>query len=200
MKLTLLKAHLGSNRYDGYPAHHHWMLIAVEPETYQKKILGITIYPGAEWARLILDPRALPWIRDNVTQVGYGFRDLVDPEHRGFYAFGEKGELHDGIDGQVLPGGPGRYLRDVYGTYNNNNGYKPSAELYEIDYNDLKPETRFQTLDQVAVWYKPALQKLIDSGAIQGTGQGFNLSEDMLRTFTIVLNHIEKTNKKEVSV
>lgn len=197
MKLTLLKAHLASNRYDGYPPHHHWMIIAIDPETYQKKILGRTIYPSEDWATLIINPNMLPWIRENVVKVGYGFMEQVEEKHYGYYAFYDK---HDGIDGQLLPGGPGRYLRDVYGTSNNGNGFKPSGELYEIDYDDLRPEARFQTIDQVAVWYKPALQKLIDSGAIQGTGKGFNLSEDMLRVFTVMLKYFEKNNKKETTV
>lgn len=190
MKATVLKAHLAANSYDGYRAHHHWMLIAVEPETYQKKILGRSIYPSAEWKDLILDPYKLPWIKEYVKTVGYGFKKLVDPEHRGFYAFGEKGELHDGIDGQVLPGGPGRYIRDVYGTYTNGNGYKPSGEIYEVELEEKGK--RYQKLDELPSWYRPTIQKLVEEGTLQGTGTGFDLSEDMVRSIVILERILDK--------
>ncbi len=187
MKATLLKAHLPGNSFDGYAAHHHWMLISVEPETYQKKILGRTIYPSAEWKDLILDPNTLDWIRQNVKTVGYGYKEAVEKQHIGFYAFYDK---HDGIDGQVLPGGPGRYIREVYGTYTNVNGYKPSAELYEVDIEEKGK--RYQKFEELPSYYQPTIQKLIDEEVLQGTGSGLDLSEDMVRSLVILDRIINK--------
>lgn len=190
MKVTVLKAHLPNNSFDGYDPHHHWSVLAVEPETYQKKILGRSIYPSAEWKELILDPYTVPWIKQFVKKVGYGFKEQVEKQHVGFYAFYDK---HDGIDGQVLPGGPGRYIRDVYGTYTNVLGYKPSGELYEVELEEKGK--RYQKVEELPVWYRPTVEKLIKEGTLQGSGSGLDLSEDLVRTLVIVERILSKRLK-----
>lgn len=46
--------------------------------------------------------------------------------------------------------------------------------------------TYYKNLDDIPNWYRPAVQKLVDAGAIAGTGDGLNLSEDLCRTLTIL--------------
>ena len=54
----------------------------------------------------------------------------------------------------------------------------------------LEEETmkRYQTLDEIKTdlpWAAPTIEKLIQRGALNGTGQGLDLSEDMIRTLVI---------------
>ncbi len=44
----------------------------------------------------------------------------------------------------------------------------------------------FKTLDDIPEYYREAVKKLVDKGAIVGTGTGLNLSEDLCRAFTIL--------------
>ena len=46
--------------------------------------------------------------------------------------------------------------------------------------------TYYKNLNDIPSWYRPAVQKLVDAGAIAGTGDGLNLSEDLCRTLTIL--------------
>ena len=44
----------------------------------------------------------------------------------------------------------------------------------------------YKTIDEVPEWYKPTIEKLIDSGAIKGTGNNnLNLPEIIVRTLVI---------------
>lgn len=44
----------------------------------------------------------------------------------------------------------------------------------------------FKTLDDVPGYYKDAVQKAVDKGALNGTGDGLNVSEDLCRTLTVL--------------
>ena len=45
----------------------------------------------------------------------------------------------------------------------------------------------YATLKDVPEWYKPAVQKAVDKGALNGTGGGeLNVSEDLCRTLTVL--------------
>ncbi|MCD8357362.1 MAG: hypothetical protein LUE11_12450 [Clostridia bacterium] len=46
----------------------------------------------------------------------------------------------------------------------------------------------YKTFDDIPAYYKEAVKKLIDKGAIAGTSDGLNLSEDICRVFTILNN------------
>ena len=48
------------------------------------------------------------------------------------------------------------------------------------------PMRYFKTLDDIPDYYREAVKKLVDKGAIAGTGTGLNLSEDLCRAFTIL--------------
>ena len=54
---------------------------------------------------------------------------------------------------------------------------------------DLTAPTGYKTIDDVPSYYRTAVQKLIDKGAISGTGNGeLNLSFDLCRALTILDN------------
>ncbi len=44
----------------------------------------------------------------------------------------------------------------------------------------------YKTLGDVLEWYRPTVEKLVDAGALKGTGDGINVSEDLCRTLTIL--------------
>jgi N-acetyl-anhydromuramyl-L-alanine amidase AmpD len=56
----------------------------------------------------------------------------------------------------------------------------PFAEITQEE-----TEMRYNTIDEIPEWGKPTIQKLVTLGALKGTGDGFNISEDMLRMFVI---------------
>ena len=58
---------------------------------------------------------------------------------------------------------------------------KPEEPGKEVD--DM---TYYKTLDDVPEWYKPTVEKLVNAGALQGTGDGLNVSEDFCRTMTVL--------------
>ena len=54
---------------------------------------------------------------------------------------------------------------------------------------DLTAPTVYKTIDDVPTYYRDAVQKMIDRGAISGTGKGeLNLGADICRTLTILDN------------
>lgn len=62
----------------------------------------------------------------------------------------------------------------------------PAGRPEEITEEDDEM-TYYKTLADVPSWYKPAVQKAVDAGALHGTGNGeLNLSEDLCRTLTVL--------------
>lgn len=54
---------------------------------------------------------------------------------------------------------------------------------------DLTAPVMYKTIDDVPTYYRDAVQKMIDRGAISGTGKGeLNLSSDICRSLTILDN------------
>lgn len=51
---------------------------------------------------------------------------------------------------------------------------------------DLKLNKLYKTVEDVPEYYQDTVKKLVDAGAIAGTGDGLNLSEDLCRTLTIL--------------
>lgn len=45
---------------------------------------------------------------------------------------------------------------------------------------------RYQTLEEIPAWGRPAIRAMTESGVLQGTEKGLNLSEDLLRTLVIL--------------
>ena len=60
--------------------------------------------------------------------------------------------------------------------------------------NGMKPRT-YDTLDSVPDWARPTVEKLVESKAIEGTGEGLGLSSDFLRTLVVLdrLGILDKT-------
>ena len=44
----------------------------------------------------------------------------------------------------------------------------------------------YKTLNDVPSYYKDAVKKAVDKGALNGTGDGLNVSEDMCRVLTVL--------------
>lgn len=64
-----------------------------------------------------------------------------------------------------------------------------AAVLNNAGILDLTAPTVYKTIDDVPSYYRDAVQKLIDRGAISGTGNGeLNLSSDLCRALTILDN------------
>ena len=51
---------------------------------------------------------------------------------------------------------------------------------------DLKLNKLYKTVEDVPEYYQDTVKKLVESGAIAGTGTGLDLSEDLCRAFTIL--------------
>ena len=62
---------------------------------------------------------------------------------------------------------------------------RPTFDPEKKEENDTM--TIYKTLNDVPGWYKPAVQKAVDKGALTGTGGGeINVSEDLCRILTIL--------------
>lgn len=65
------------------------------------------------------------------------------------------------------------------------------ARLVEVEAEkpvEPKAEKRYQTLAEIEKslpWAAPTIRKLMECGALNGTGSGLNLSEDMIRVFVV---------------
>lgn len=60
--------------------------------------------------------------------------------------------------------------------------FKKGLEETEL----TKEEVRYGSIGEIPAWGKQSVQKLTDAGALIGTGEGFDLSLDMLRIFVIL--------------
>ena len=131
--MIVLIAHLPSNNYDGYAPHRHIMLLDWTKEEYFRLVTSKgLVYPLPYQQDVIRDPTDLPWVQQNTKfSGGYRYKQPVDKEHRGMYAFGD---YHDGLD--VAPfddnAGPGKFVTFVKGTALNRNGYHASAAIFEL--------------------------------------------------------------------
>lgn len=58
---------------------------------------------------------------------------------------------------------------------------------YDLEKKEGDGVVTYKTLDDVPSWYKPAVQKAVDKGALKGTsGEEINVSEDLCRTLTVL--------------
>lgn len=64
---------------------------------------------------------------------------------------------------------------------------EPETQNQENQDGEEEDMVRYNTVDEMPAYYRDEAQKLIDSGALRGRGDGaLDLSEDMLRTLIIV--------------
>lgn len=153
MKYTLIKAHTPPY-FDGYGDHNHFEILALPPAVYLNKINSEEgkIYPGSLWKDLVINPWNHPWIRNNITVVGYDFLEKVDAEHNDLYAFGS---YHDGIDAEPTADCTGNKVADVKTSYVNIMGYVSTAEIYEIDSADLLKDDECWLMQPITqVWMR----------------------------------------------
>lgn len=73
--------------------------------------------------------------------------------------------------------------------YNRRNWTK-HGKLPWVNYADSQKEdddmTIYKNLKDVPSYYQPAVKKAMDKGALNGTGDGLNVSEDLCRTLTVL--------------
>ena len=69
----------------------------------------------------------------------------------------------------------------------------PSYYLLSSPKQDAHPSeqeepdmTYYKEFKDIPLYYQDAVKKLLDAGAIAGTGKGLELSEDLCRVFTIL--------------
>ena len=58
-----------------------------------------------------------------------------------------------------------------------------SAEPEQEKEHDM---TYYKNLEDVPGWYRDAIKKVVDAGALRGTGKGLNVSEDFCRIMTVL--------------
>ena len=64
------------------------------------------------------------------------------------------------------------------------------------DIVDTHTEVRYNSVDELPVWYQTEIQWLIDKGYLRGTGNGkLELSLDMARLYTVMARALMDTNK-----
>ena len=66
-----------------------------------------------------------------------------------------------------------------------------AAELAQKSEPGSEPEKEdgmnyYQTLDEVPEYYRPTVEKLVEAGALNGTGDGLDVSEDFCRVMTVL--------------
>lgn len=154
-ELTLILGHTPANNFDGYAPHRHVELINMPVAEYLQKIVGAgMVYPSKTYKHLILSPYQLPWVKQNIQRVGYDFLEQVDPQHVGLYALGEKGDLHDGIDSQVIDGPIGGWIKTVQSGYKNALGYHATADVYKVEVDSVlelwQTEEGIKAIDSLA--------------------------------------------------
>ena len=57
---------------------------------------------------------------------------------------------------------------------------------YEVSQKEDDDMTIYKNLKDVPSYYQPAVKKAMDKGALNGTGDGLNVSEDLCRTLTVL--------------
>jgi len=158
MLYTLIKGHTKVNSYDGYNPHHHIQLIKMHPGEYLSSISNKGfVFPTEAYANQILNPYLCKWVVANLNTVGYGFRELVAPEHYGLYAFGN---YHDGIDCQITDLIPSPKIATVATYYTNPNGVKSTAEIFAVEEKDI--------LQAGQVWLKDFNGQIVAGKVING--------------------------------
>jgi hypothetical protein len=64
-------------------------------------------------------------------------------------------------------------------------GAGPEAGEKEDDGN-ANPATRFNTIEELPPWARPAIRRLVELGHLRGDGAGLDLSMDMVRIFAVL--------------
>jgi hypothetical protein len=65
--------------------------------------------------------------------------------------------------------------------------FPSDKRVAEIEQNEVKVMDKYNTIKQVPGWARPTIQKLIDSGSLQGDTRGnLGLTNDMIRTFVVL--------------
>lgn len=121
------------------------------------------------------------------------FGDSKTTWHTGIVSKVENGYVHT-IEGNAGNPSAVRAGRYVIGGKNIKGYGRPDWWLVPHGTPDPDPEPEkevdemkyYKTLGDVPEWYRPTVEKLVNAGAFQGTGDGLNVSEDFCRTMTVL--------------
>jgi len=113
------------------------------------------------------------------------FGDSRSTWHTGLVTAVKGGYVHT-IEGNAGNPSAVRACRYVLGGKTIKGYGRPDWLLVPADETEDDDMTYYKTLAEVPEWYKPAVQKAVNKGALNGTGDGLNLSEDLCRTLTVL--------------
>lgn len=112
------------------------------------------------------------------------FGDSRSTWHTGIVVKIENGYVHT-IEGNAGNPSAVRASRYVIGGKTIKGYGRPDWSLApdEMEDDDM---TYYKTIDDVPTYYRSAVQKAVNKGALNGTGDGLNVSEDLCRTLTVL--------------
>lgn len=118
------------------------------------------------------------------------FGDSQSTWHTGIVSKVKGGYVHtiEGNAGNPSAVRPARYViggRNIKG-YGRPNWSLVPADKPEEPKKEADDMTYYKTLAEVPEWYRPAVEKCVNAGALHGTGDGLNVSEDFCRTMTVL--------------
>lgn len=127
------------------------------------------------------------------------FGDSKSTWHTGLVVKVESGFVHT-IEGNAGNPSAVRACRYVVGGRNIKGYGRPDWSLVPADKPEPEPPAPkpeepekevdnmkyYKTLADVPEWYRPAVEKCVNAGVLQGTGDGLNVSEDFCRTMTVL--------------
>jgi len=113
------------------------------------------------------------------------FGDSGSTWHTGLVVKAAGGYVHT-IEGNAGNPSAVRACRYVIGGKNIKGYGRPDWVLVPGEEMGDEDMTYYKTLAEVPEWYKPAVRKAVNKGALNGTGGGLNVSEDLCRTLTVL--------------
>lgn len=113
------------------------------------------------------------------------FGDAASTWHTGLVVKVAGGYVHT-IEGNAGNPSAVRASRYVLGGKTIKGYGRPDWSLVPDEMEDSDEMTYYKTLNDVPSYYKSAVQKAVNKGALNGTGDGINVSEDLCRTLTVL--------------
>lgn len=113
------------------------------------------------------------------------FGDSRSTWHTGLVVKTAGGFVHT-VEGNAGNPSAVRACRYVIGRKNIKGYGRPDWALVPDEKEDEDNMTYYKTISDVPSWYKPSVEKVVKAGALNGTGDGINVSEDLCRTLTIL--------------
>lgn len=176
----------GKNGYDWCAVFVLWCFVKAFGRELAQKMLNIpnhSLAAGAGYAMNYYKQKgrffATPQPADQIF-----FGDSRSTWHTGIVARVEGGYVHT-IEGNAGNPSAVRACRYVIGGKNIKGYGRPDWSLVPDEKGD-NDMVYYKTLNDVPSYYKDAVNKAVKAGALNGTGDGINVSEDLCRTLTVL--------------